>query len=93
MAFVEDLAPFFSEEGFAVAATLNGVAVVGIFDMPYIEPLGNFVSGAAPMFMLATADAASAAQGQLLVALGKTYKVVGVEPDGTGLTTLRLEEQ
>ncbi|MEY2654031.1 MAG: hypothetical protein RLZZ524_1059 [Pseudomonadota bacterium] len=93
MAFVEDLSPFFSEEDFAVAATLNGAAVTGIFDVPYTEPLGNFVAGLAPIFTLPTASASSAAQGQTLVIGATTYKVAGVEPDGTGITTLRLEAQ
>jgi Phage Head-Tail Attachment len=93
MAFVEDLSPFFSEEDFAVAATLNGAAVTGIFDAPYIEPIGNYVAGTAPMFTLPTTSASAAAQGQTLVIGATTYKVAGVEPDGTGITTLRLEAQ
>jgi hypothetical protein len=92
MAFTEDLAPFFSTDDFAVAATLNGVAVTGIFDASYYEPLGE-VQGRQPMFMLPTASASSTAHGQSLVIGATTYKVRGVEQDGTGVTTLILEEQ
>lgn len=93
MAFTEDLAPFFSAADFAVAATLNGAAVTGIFDNQYFEPLGGDVQGAQPVFLLPSASASSAAHGQSLVIGATTYRVRGVEPDGTGVTLLRLEKQ
>lgn len=93
MAFAEDLDVFFSPADFAVAATLQGVAVNGIFDEDYVEPLGNLVEGRAPVFTCAAAAAPAAAQGQTLVIGARTFKVRGVEPDGTGLVLLRLEEQ
>ena len=91
--FAEDLAPFFDVDDFAVAATLGGNAVTGIFDAAYIEPLGNLVEGASPVFSLPTASAAGAAHGTALVIGATTYKVQGIEPDGTGITVLRLEAQ
>lgn len=93
MAFTEPLAAFFDTDGFAVSATLAGVSVSGIFDNQYFEPLGGDVQGAQPVFMLPTASASSAAHGQSLVVNGVTYKIRGVEPDGTGITMLRLEKQ
>jgi hypothetical protein len=93
VAFVEDLTPFFAVSDFAVAGTLNGVAVTGIFDNQYFEPLGGDVQGAEPVFVLPTASSSSAAHGQSLVIGATTYKVRGVEPDGTGVTLLRLEKQ
>jgi hypothetical protein len=93
MAFVEDLAPFFSTDDFAVDATLGGVDVRVIFDAAYLEPLGNMVEGVGPVATIATADAASAAHGTNLVIGATTYKVRGIEPDGTGVTLLRLEKQ
>jgi hypothetical protein len=95
MAVVEDLAPFFSTADFAVDATLGATAVRGIFDAAYSEPLGNVVEGNSPVFMLPTADsdAAGAAHGTTLVIGATTYKVRGIEPDGTGVTLLRLEQQ
>ena len=93
MAFAEDLDAFFSTDDFAVDATLAGVAVKGIFDEPYLEPLDNRVEGAAPSFTLKEAAAPSVAQGQTLVIGARTFKVRGVEPDGTGVVWLRLEEQ
>lgn len=92
MAFVEDLSPFFSTSDFAVTATLAGATVTGIFDAAYFETLGE-VEGRQPMFMLPTSSAPTVAHGQSLVIGAKTYKVRGVQPDGTGITLLRLEEQ
>ncbi len=93
MPFAENLAPFFNTADFGTAATLNGAAVNGIFDNDYYEALGNTVEGSSPVFRLATSDASAVAHGQSLVIASTTYKVRGVEPDGTGVTLLRLEKQ
>jgi hypothetical protein len=92
VAFAEPLGAFFDTVGFAVSATLAGVSVQGIFDNEYYEPMGE-VQGASPVFTLPTASASTAAHGQSLVIGATTYKVRGVEPDGTGVTLLRLEKQ
>lgn len=92
MAFTENLAPFFATGDFAVPATLQGVAVNGIFDAEYREPLGGLVEGHAPIFQCAAAQIPSVTTGQTLIVNGSSYTVRGVEPDGTGVTLLRLEE-
>jgi hypothetical protein len=92
MAFEEPMAAFFGVDDFAVTAMLAGVYVTGIFDANYYEPLGE-VEGRQPVFMLPTSEAKYAAHGQYL-AIGNTrYRVRGVHPDGTGVTTLILEQQ
>jgi hypothetical protein len=95
MAFAENLTAFVREDDFAVAATLQGVAVASgvIFDADYVEPLGNYVEGRSHVAQVITSEVASVAQGQTMVIGATTYKVRGVEPDGTGMTLLRLEEQ
>lgn len=92
MPFAEDLSVFFDEADFAVAATLEGVAVRGIFDEPYAEPLSGMVEGSSPTFVCRSADIPSVAHEQTLVIGARSFKVVGVEPDGTGVTLLRLRE-
>ena len=76
----------------ATAATYTRGAttttVSGIFEKAYVETFNT--QGSQPMFMCATADVSSAVHGDTLVIGGTTYSVVGVEPDGTGVTTLRL---
>lgn len=96
MPFAEDLSVFFSTDDFAVAATHNGTTTVnGIFDKLYLETDAGIggVQGNQPVFVCKAADVSAVAHGDTLAISGTTYKVVGVEPDGTGLVLLRLEEQ
>lgn len=93
MAFTEDLSQFFVEADFAQAATLNGVAVTGIFDNSYITgavgPAGMASTG--PIFTLPTADVPASPVGKTLVTGGVTYTVAEHQPDGTGVSALMLE--
>jgi hypothetical protein len=86
--FIEDTRPFFSD--FAVEVTLGGVSVRGIFDDAYGESFGGMVAGSGPMFRLPSS--VTVTSGDALVHGSATYTVVGIEPDGTGLTLLRLEK-
>jgi hypothetical protein len=91
---VEPVATYFDPAFFGIAATYNGSATVnGILDLAYYEPLGNVAEGSAPVFTCAAADVPSVAHGDTLVIGARTYKVCGVEPDGTGIVLLRLERQ
>jgi hypothetical protein len=91
--FVEDLTVFFQADEFAVDATLNGVAVRGVFDNQFDSSsiaVGD-IAGSSPGFTLRTVDVPAKPVGKLLVIAGKTYKVVEHRPDGTGVSVLRLE--
>lgn len=72
------------------AATLNGVAVTGKFGDAYVEQFG--VAGSSPMFTLEDASAVGAQQGFSLVHGGVSYTVAGIQPDGSGMTRLLLQE-
>jgi hypothetical protein len=93
---VEDMAAFFSADEFATPATLDGVAVLGVFDNPYMQALGGMAT-TEPSYVLPTASAASVRQGAWLEVAGQgTYRVRSVQPDGTGptgATTLVLEQR
>lgn len=96
MAFAEDLSPFFDTGDFGTSATFthaggSSVAVVGIFDASYDDPLG--IEGSFPRFVCASSGVPSVAHRDLLVIGSATYKVVGVKPDGTGVVILTLQEQ
>jgi len=68
----------------------------GIFGNEYLEiPAGpGSVDGLRPAFTYRSADLESVAQGHTLErADGVIYKIVGIEPDGVGITLLRLERQ
>lgn len=89
--FAEPLDVFFNVAEHAVSATLDGVAVAGIFDNEYVDALG--MATRQPRFTLKSSAAAAATQASVLVVEGATYRVRAVEPDGTGVTALRLELQ
>jgi hypothetical protein len=91
MPFAEDLTPFFAVSDFGTAATysVGSATVNGIFDKAYADPLG-LVEGTAPVFVCRTADVPTAAHGQTFTINAVAYTVCGVEPDGTGVTLLRL---
>lgn len=89
MAFIEDLTPFFAD--FGIAATVGGVAVVGIFDNNYATALG-FTSGTQPALIVKASDVPAVAQAAAVVILTINYTVTAIEPDGTGLLLLRLQE-
>ena len=95
--FTEDRSAFLDVAEFADSATLDSVAVEGIYDGPYSQPLGNLVDGSSRTWLMDSDRAAGAANGSdLIITTGHgvgTYKVRGVEPDGTGFTVLRLELQ
>lgn len=89
----DDLTPFFVAGEFAGAAdTLGGVPVVGIFDGAFVTT-GDGIGMATtrPVYTLPTSSAGADAEGKVLVAGGTTYRVVGQEPDGQGVTLLILE--
>ena len=88
MSFTEDLAPFFAD--FGIAATVGGVSVRGIFDNLYAVTLG-FAAGTTPQLVVASASIPLVAQDDAVVIATISYTVTAVEPDGTGMTLLRLD--
>ena len=92
MAFVENLAAFFRTSDFAVDATWNGtVQFVGIFDAAGTSALD--VEGTDPRLTCAARDVVGMRRGDTVSIGGTAYKVKALEPDGTGLLTIPLEEQ
>lgn len=89
--FIEDFTPFFQSSEFASDATLGGMAVRGVFDngsQAFEVGPGVFATG--PVFLLPTADVPVNATQLALVIGASSWSVVEVEPDGTGVTLLRL---
>lgn len=76
------------------AATLDGRPVAGMFRAPWLQPqLGSAGTGLLePHLVIRDGDLGAAGQGSAVEHGGRTYTVVSVEPDGTGLTTLVLRE-
>jgi hypothetical protein len=86
----EDLAPFFAD--FAVACTVNGAAVRGIFDNGFaLGAVGIGMAGTQPTLRLRTADVTADPVGQAVSVNAVAYTVTAHEPDGTGVSVLMLE--
>lgn len=88
-----DRAVFVDADDFGVAATYGAYTVDVIFDAGYQEIAG--LAGAPPQAQLRNADVttASIVVGGTIVINSTSYTVRVMEPDGTGMTILRLEEQ
>jgi len=81
-------------EGLGDTATLDGGAVVGVFNAAWLQPqMGGLSTGIVePHLVVRDRDLGSAGLGSTAAHDGRTYTVVSVEPDGTGLTALVLRE-
>ena len=93
-----DLAELFSTDEHGTAGTFtpdggSASTVNGIFGNVYFDiPAGETgIEGKQSSFMCRSSDITDAAHGDSLVVSGTTYTVRGVQPDGTGVTTLILE--
>jgi hypothetical protein len=76
-------------------ATLDGgEAFGGIFKEQYLDPLG--MSGSQPALECDSADVSTAAHGSAVVvtykAVETSYTVAAIQPDGTGISRLLLQE-
>ena len=90
--FVEDFEPFFdTASGFAVQATVGAESFPVIFDNGYQAILNGAFESTAPTAMVASANIPSVVQGTSITVDSTSYVVTGVQPDGTGMTTLILE--
>lgn len=90
--FVEDLTPLFDiTTGFAVTATVGVATFPVIFDNGYQSALSGLVESTGPVCQAMSADVTSVVQGTSISIGGTAYLVAGVQPDGTGVTTLTLE--
>ena len=76
-------------------ATLDGQPVRGMFAAPWLAPqVGRLKTGLRePHLVVRDADAATARRGSLVEVTGSgRFEVVGIEPDGSGMTVLVLRE-
>ncbi len=85
----QDRASFFDTDDFGAVATYDGGAVNGIFTDESYEGGGQ----GGPMFVCQSSDIVGAVQGETITIGGKGYTIAGIQPDGTGVTELVLDEQ
>ena len=84
-----NLAPFFNAADFAVQATVRGRTINIIFDEQYIDVEG--VESSQPAATCQSADVADVEQDDALTVQGREFRIIGIQPDGTGVTVLRLQ--
>jgi len=71
------------------SAVFGADTISGVFDNKFVEV--NGVEDVHPVFTCRTADVPGVAQGSAITVNGTAYTVVGVQPDGTGMSMLLLE--
>jgi Phage Head-Tail Attachment len=96
--FDEDINAFLSLTDHAISAEWtptggSASTVAGIFNDQYFEDVGGpvGVEGSQPVFVCAAASVPNVAQGDTIAVNGKTYSIVNVRPDGTGIVDLIIE--
>ena len=62
----------------------------GIFDNGFASGFGGMVDGTSPVLHMLSA--VPVARGDTVIISAASYTVTGVEPDGTGVTQLRLDK-
>lgn len=70
---------------------IDGAPRYGVFESEYLEDLdGPGIGTAMPMITVRTSDVTSVVPGSSVIRDSVTYTVREIEPDGTGITLLRL---
>ena len=74
---------------FGETVTLNGQSKIGMFDGGYQSAFE--VDTGQPTLLVLDSDLAGISAGMLAVVQGANYRIVSIQPDGTGSSTLILE--
>jgi len=88
MDFASDLSLFFTD--FAIDVTVAGMPARGIFDNGFANAFSGMIDGTSPVLHLLSSVPVS--RGDTVIISAASYIVTGVQPDGTGVTQLRLED-
>jgi hypothetical protein len=94
--FVEDLGVFTNPAEFGEVATATTkfgevITLPVIFDNGYEPALGGFAEASGPSALVQSALVQDLVHGSQIEISARTWRVVEIRPDGTGMTTLVLE--
>jgi hypothetical protein len=90
--FTENLDPFFSTSDFGETVTIAGQAVVVVWFEPSADAIG--IAGTKPSLVCPTAKLpAGLEEGHVVLRGTHLYAIALIQPDGTGVTTLVLEDR
>ena len=89
-----DLDVFLNSDEFAVDVTYLAGTIQGIFDAPFKSAVeGEMgIESTLPQVLVKTSDVASAVHGQTMTINSVVYQISGIQPDGTGMTSILLSE-
>ena len=85
-----DLGVFLKDMATTATLSVGGTAQV-IFDNAHAGAFGGMVPDTDPVCTGKTADLSAVTRGSTVTIDGTAYTVCNIEPDGTGMTTLRLK--
>jgi hypothetical protein len=91
---INDLDTFLNSDEFADDITYNSVTIQGIFDDEFSSAVqGEMgIESTVPQVLVKTSDVVGIAHADLMTINSTVYKVIGIQPDGTGMTMLLLSE-
>ena len=89
-----DLDIFLDDDEFAVDVIFNSVTIQGIFDNEFIEAVeGEMgIETTVPQCQFKTSDVSTAVHGDTMIINSIDYNIIGIQPDGTGMTLILLSE-
>lgn len=101
MAFAEDFDEFLDDEDFADEVTITPAdggpsrAFLAIFDSSFVDAATGdmHLEANQPRLTCKQSDADALVRGDLATVKGKTYTVMQVQPDGTGMAMVLMAEQ
>jgi hypothetical protein len=90
----EDRLSFLNPEEFGTEAVVNNAKVCGIFSDAYaaIDEVTGEAATTAPQFLCRSADITAVGRGTTVRINSIDYKVIDIQPDGTGMTRLILSK-
>lgn len=95
MAFAEDLTAFYQVDEFAQAATVDGTALLGLFDRPGVDAALGYAGATSTRPTLRVIEAQAPAApwvGRAVVVAGEgSFTVAEARPNGNGELILELE--
>lgn len=89
-----DLDIFLDDDEFAVDVILNSVTIQGIFDNEFISAVEDEigVETTIPQGQFKTSDVSTAVHGDQMTINSIVYNIIGIQPDGTGMTLILLSQ-
>jgi len=91
---ITDLDTFINADEFAVDITYNAATIQGVFDDEFSSAVqGEMgIESTVPQVQVKTSDVPTVAHGETMTINSTVYNIIGIQPDGTGMTLILLSE-